>query len=210
MKLFLRYKNFFGLLLLFITMNTSIMGQKGKAVTEVKGLAVGSKAPRFTTTDAEGKKYNLEKALKKGPVVLLFYRGKWCPVCNRHLSHLQDSLRFIYEKGATVIAISPEKPELLKKTKEKTKASFTLLHDKGFLFGNAFDVVFNPDIKQVGMYNEKLHANLEGASSDGSSRLPVPATFIIDNNGKIVWRQFNSDYRIRASVKDIIVNIPRR
>ena len=209
MKLFLRYKYSFGLLLLFTTMNTSVMGQNGKAVTEVKGLAVGSKVPQFTATDADGKKYKLEKALKKGPVVLLFYRGQWCPVCNRHLSHLQDSLRFIYEKGATVIAISPEKPELLKKTKEKTKASFTLLHDKGFLIGNAFDVVFNPDIKQVGMYNERLHANLEGASSDGSSRLPVPATFIIDKNGKIVWRQFNSDYRIRASVKDIIDNIPR-
>ncbi len=56
-------------------MNTSIMAQNEKAVTEVKGLAVGSKGPRFTATDAEGKKYNLEKALKKGPVVLLFYRG---------------------------------------------------------------------------------------------------------------------------------------
>ncbi len=72
MKLFLRYTCFFGLLLLFITMNTSVMGQYGKAVTEVKGLAVGSTAPRFTATDAEGRKYNLAKALKKGLVVLLF------------------------------------------------------------------------------------------------------------------------------------------
>lgn len=58
------------------------------------------------------------------------------------------------------------------------------------------------------MYNDKLNAHLEEASSDGSTRLPVPATFIINKKGVIVWRHFNADYRIRASVEEIVQHIP--
>ncbi|MFN2458775.1 MAG: peroxiredoxin-like family protein [Chitinophagaceae bacterium] len=196
------------LLVLFILLNITAMSQTNKTISDVKGISVGAKAPMFKATDAEGKKYKLQDALKKGPVVVLFYRGQWCPVCNRHLSQLQDSLQLVYKKGASVVAISPEKPELLRKTKEKTHASFTLLHDKDFIIGQAFDVVFNPEAAQVNMYNQKLNARLEEASSNGSNRLPVPATFIINKKGNIVWRQFNPDYKIRASVQDIINNVP--
>lgn len=209
MKFIFKNKPFIILVTLF-TINTYAMAQNGKSVNDVKGLPLGAKAPKFTTVDADGMKYKLEAALKKGPVVVLFYRGQWCPVCNRYLSQLQDSLQLVYKKGATVVAISPEKPELLNKTKEKTKATFTLLHDKDFLIGNAFDVVFIPEEKIIALYNDKLKANLEGASSDGSPLLPVPATFIINKAGVIVWRQFNPDYRVRASVKDIMKNIPAK
>ena len=198
----------FTTIIIILLISISAMAQTTRSVDEVKGLSVGATVPMFTTLDVDGKKYNLKESLQKGPVVVLFYRGQWCPVCNRYLSLLQDSVQQIYDKGATVIAISPEKPEMLEITREKTNASFSLLHDTAFLIGEAFDVVFNPEAKQVSMYNDKLKANLEGASSDGSSRLPVPATFILDRNGIIVWRHFNKDYRIRANVIDIINNIP--
>lgn len=184
--------------------------QEYKSVSEVKGLPVGAEVSMFTAKDQFGNNYKLSKALKKGPVVLLFYRGQWCPVCNKHLSQLQDSLQLIYDKGATVIAISPEQPEYLKKTEEKTKAAFTLLYDKDYLIGNSFDVIFKPEIREINLYNTRLHAQLDKSQSDSSSRLPVPATFIINTKGKIVWRQFNPDYHIRANVSDIINNIPAK
>lgn len=184
--------------------------QAYKTVDEAKGLAVGAKVSKFTTVDQFNKTYNLSDALKKGPVVLMFYRGQWCPVCNRHLSQLQDSLQLIYKKGATVVAISPEKPELLEKTASKAKASFTLLYDKDYAIAQAFDVLFKPTDKEVSLYNGRLNANLEAAHSDNSTRLPVPATFIINKKGIIVWRHFNPDFRVRASVKEIVKNLPAK
>jgi len=203
-------KIFLALAPFLFTIGMNATAQDHKSLEEVKGISVGTQVTKFTATDADGNTYRLKKALKKGPVVVLFYRGQWCPVCNRHLSHLQDSLQLIYAKGATVIAISPEKPDLLQKTREKTKATFTLLHDKDFNIGEMFDVVFDPGKKLADRYNEKLKANLEQASSDGTNRLPVPATFILNKKGMVVWRHFNPDYIKRASVRDIIQNIPLR
>ena len=175
-----------------------------------EGLKVGDAAPMFTAKDQNGKTVNLKQALKNGPVVMLFYRGQWCPVCNKHLSQLQDSLQQIYDKGATVVAISPETSEFLKQTRVKTNASFTLLYDKNYAIEDAFDVTFKPEDKLIRLYNEKLNAQLEISHSDESDRLPVPATFIINKKGIIIWRQFNPDYKIRASVKDIIGHIPAK
>ena len=93
------------------------------------GLNLNDTAPDFTAKDQAGKEVNLKKLLKKGPVVVLFYRGQWCPFCNKQLSGMQDSLASITSKGATVIAITPEIPENISKTIEKTKASYSLLCD---------------------------------------------------------------------------------
>ena len=207
------YNKFYVRTFLFISFTllcSYAFSQQYKSVTEVNGLPVGAKVKMFTAKDQNNKIYQLSRQLKKGPVVLLFYRGQWCPVCNRHLSQLQDSLQQIYNKGAKVIAISPEKQELLEKTATKTKATFTLLYDHDYVISENFDVVFKPTDKEVNLYNKRLNADLEHAHSDSSTRLPVPATFIINKKGVITWRQFNPDYRIRASVKDILDNIPSR
>lgn len=187
-----------------------LFSQEHKSVLQVNGMAVGAEVASFSATDQHGNNYVLSEALKKGPVVLLFYRGQWCPVCTRHLSHLQDSLQMIYDKGASVIAISPERPEYLEKTASHTRASFTLLYDKDYSIGEAFDVVFTPEKELIAMYDSRLNADLEHAHSDSSARLPVPATFIINADSKIVWRQFNPDYRVRGSVKEILENIPSK
>ena len=186
------------------------MAQTYKTVNEAEGIKVGAKAPLFSAKDQHNNTYLLKKALKKGPVVVLFYRGQWCPVCNKHLSQLQDSLQQIYDKGATVVAISPESSEYLKMMAEKTHASFTLLYDKDYTIEDAFDVTFQPEKNIIDLYNSRLNAQLDKSHSDNSNRLPIPATFIINKKGVIVWRQFNPDYKIRASVKDILDNIPSR
>ena len=94
-----------------------------------EGLKVGDAAPMFTAKDQNGKTVKLKKALKNGPVVVLFYRGQWCPFCNKQLSHFSDSLQMLTAKGATILAITPETGENVKKTIEKTKASFPVLED---------------------------------------------------------------------------------
>lgn len=180
------------------------MAQEYKKVEDAKGLMVGDKVKNFIAINQNDSLYSLEENLRKGPVVVLFYRGHWCPVCNKHLSQLQDSLSLIYDKGATVVAISPEKSEFLKMTAKKTDASFTLLYDEEYKISDAFDVTFKPDEESVKLYNERLHANLKEAHSDESERLPIPATFIIDKNGVIVWKHVNPDYKERASTEQIV------
>jgi len=179
-----------------------------KTVKEAKGLQIGDSVKNFTAKDLHDSTFVLSDALKKGPVIVIFYRGQWCPVCNKHLSTLQDSLQLIYDKGASVIAISPEKSEFLKRTAEKTHASFSLLYDEGYKIADLFDVTFKPDSLTTVMYNTLLSANLKKANTDDSQRLPIPATFIIGTDGKIVWRHFDPDYKKRSTVADIVKNIP--
>lgn len=199
------------LILLLALLNINTMAQANyKSVKEAKGLNIGDIVKEFTAIDAENNLFTLSDALKDGPLVIIFYRGQWCPICNKHLSHLQDSLQLIYNKGARVIAISPEKPEYLKLTAEKTKASFILLYDEEYVIAKQFDVLFNPKSMEKTMYNTILKANLKEANTDDSQRLPIPATYIIDTDGRIVWRQFDPDYKNRSTVKDIIINIPHQ
>lgn len=177
---------------------------KLKTVDDAKGLEVGHVVENFTAIDVNNNSFSLEKTLENGPVVLIFIRGQWCPVCNRHMNTIQDSLKYIQEKGAQVVVISPEKPEYIEKTIEKSKAEFTVLYDEGQKISDYFDVTFNPDGKTKLMYNTMLGAKLKESHTDDSERLPIPATFIIDKNKKIIWRQFDPDYKNRSTVKEII------
>jgi len=198
---------FISLILIALYLNT--MAQKEyRSAKEAKGLLVGTKVNDFTALDLHDNLFTLSDALKNGPVVVIFYRGQWCPYCNKHLSNLQDSLQLIYDKGASVVAISPEKSEFLKKTAEKTGSEFSLLYDEGYKISDLFDVTFRPDSMTRGIYNTMLGADLKNAQSDDSQQLPIPATFIIGQDNKIVWRQFDPDYKNRSTVADIVKNIP--
>lgn len=178
-----------------------------KKVKEAKGLKVGDQAPDFSAVDLHDNVFSLNDALDKGPVVLIFYRGQWCPFCNKHLKKLEQSLDRIYEKGASVVAISPEKSEFLKRTADKTKASFSLLYDEEYKIAEAFDVAFRPTKFERAIYNKILKADLKNAHSDESQQLPIPATFIIGKDGKITWRHFDPDYKKRSTVEDILENL---
>ena len=193
------------IIILFIMISVSAQNYPG--LKDAQGLQVGQHAPDFYQKDAEGKDFKLSDALKKGPVVIIFYRGQWCPVCNKHLSQVQENLEQIMEKGSMVVAISPEKPEYLEKTALKTGANFSLIYDEGYKIADAYDVTFRPDSLTRMMYNTILKANLKEAHSDESERLPIPATYIVEPGGKIVWRHFDPDYKKRSTIEDIISNL---
>jgi peroxiredoxin len=175
-----------------------------KNVKEAKGLSIGQLVPMFVAEDQSGESFDLRQALNEGPVVIIFYRGQWCPFCNSHLSKLNANLEAIYEKGAQVVAVSPETSAFLKRTVEKTNAAFRLLHDADYKIAEGFDVSFLPGIISRTMVNTVLRANLKEAHSDDSQRLPIPATFVVGKNGKVAWRHFDPDYKKRSSVKDIL------
>ena len=197
----------FTVAVLFAPMN--IMAQNTRSVADAHGLPVGAKAPDFQAMDADSITFKLAAALNKGPVVMIFYRGEWCPHCSKHLASVQDSLKLITDRGATVVAVSPQKPEYLEKMAEKTGVTFRLLYDDGYAIANAYDVTFTPEKKQIFTYNVMLNAKLKEAHSDDTQRLPIPATYIISREGNIVWRQFDPDYHNRSTVKDILDNLPK-
>ncbi len=166
------------------------------------GLNLNDTAPDFTARDQSGKEVNLKKLLKKGPVVVLFYRGQWCPFCNKQLSGMQDSLATITSKGATVVAITPEKPENISKTIEKTKASYSLLYDDGLKIMKGYKVAFEIDATTIEKY-KGYGIDFTVANGTNGANLPVPAVYIISKEGKITYRHFDPDYRKRPSVKEI-------
>jgi len=181
-----------------------VFAQDFPGVNEVRGIEIGSIVPNFEAQDQNGHNFNLDSALKDGPVVLIFYRGFWCPYCNKHLEILQDSLSLIETYGGRVIGVSPEKPEYLQKMSEKSGTEFSLLYDEGYRIADKFDVNFLPGKSQLFTYNTFLGAKLKASHSDESQRLPIPASFIIGEGREIVWRQFDTDYKKRAHVQEIL------
>lgn len=199
--------------ILFILVFTSISAQSEaqqgyRSAKEVEGIEIGIEAPNIEAIDQNEQAFNLYESLNDSVVVLMFYRGQWCPVCNKHLSGIEDSLNLIRSKGVKVIAVSPEKPELIDETISKTNAGFTLLYDEGYKIGIDYNVLFIPKGTKKSMYN-LIGANLKQAHSDDSQRLPVPATYIIDKKGKVIWKHVNPDYKIRASALQIINHLPK-
>lgn len=166
------------------------------------GLKVGDKAPLFIGKDNNGSLFSLEEALKKGDVVLMFYRGQWCPYCNKQMSQMNDSLSLITGKGATVVAISPEIQESVVKTVAKTKASFPIISDVQMKIMKDYRVNFTVPQTTVDRYkNVGIDFNITNGAN--GANLPVPATYVIGKDGKIKYVFFNPDYRKRASVKEI-------
>ncbi len=169
-----------------------------------RGLQLNDVAPEFTAQDQNGKKISLNQERKKGAVVLIFYRGQWCPYCNRALQQLEDSLSLIRAKNAVVLAITPEKNENIVKTISKTKASYSILHDEGLEIMKKYDVSFSVDEPTIEAY-KKFGINFTEANGEANgANLPVPAVYIINKEGKITYRFFDKDYRKRSSVKAIL------
>lgn len=190
-------------ILLFVSMltTTGLFAQQAP-----EGLFIGSKAPDFKANDQNGKEVRLKDLLKEGKVVLVFYRGQWCPYCNKQLSALQDSLQYIIDKGATLLAVSPEKSEMVEKTIEKTKAEYAVLHDKGLKIMKAYQVAFQVPENTVTRYRNS-GLDLEKLNGENGANLPVPAVYIIDKESTITYRFFDENYKKRPSVKDLLDNL---
>lgn len=172
------------------------------AQTKPAGLQVNDKAPEFTAKDQNGKVISLKDQLKNGKVVLIFYRGQWCPYCNKQLKGIEDSLSLLTSKGATVLAITPEQPANVEKTIEKTKATYSILTDDNLKIMKEYDVAYAVDPATIEKY-KTYGIDFSLANGNNGANLPVPAVYIIDKTGNIIYKYFDADYTKRASVKEI-------
>jgi peroxiredoxin len=170
------------------------------------GLSTGDTAPLFSGKDQGGNIISLQDQLKKGPVVLVFYRGYWCPYCNRYLKKLEDSLSLITGKGASLVTVTPEKPESINKTTDKTKASYAVVHDEGLQIMKKYGVNYAVDQKTIDQY-KKYKIDFDEVNGSNGTNLPVPAVYVINSAGKIVYRFFNSDYTKRPTVAEILAQL---
>lgn len=163
----------------------------------------GEAAPDFTLPDARSGPVSLTDLLAKGPVVLSFYRGGWCPYCNLELRALQRALPEIERLGATLVAISPQTPGESLSTAEKNDLEFPVLSDVGSETARAFGIAFDLAEELRPIYAKFGHA-LPDKNGDDSWVLPIPATFVIAQNGTIAFAHVDVDYRSRMEPSDII------
>ena len=188
-------------IILFVVLAATVHFSQAQKAPE--GLFIASKAPDFKAKDQNGVELRLKDLLKKGKVVLVFYRGYWCPYCNKALSRFQDSLAFIKEKGATLLAISPEKADGISQTAEKTKAEYSILHDEGLKIMKAYDVAFEVQENVITRYKNS-GIDIEKNNGDNGKFLPVPAVYVIDQEQTVRYRFFETDYRKRPTVKEVL------
>ena len=173
---------------------------------EGSALKTGDKAPDFTLTSAKGETVTLSERLKEGPVVLIFYRGGWCPYCNLELRAYQQELESFKALGASLIAITPESPDNSLSTSEKNELSFDVLSDTGFEASDAFGLTFTFPEKLRGVY-EGFGLNIPATNADdakGNSawRLPIPAAYVIAQDGTITLHHVDVDYTKRLDPQD--------
>ena len=181
-----------------------VLAFAGLQLSAQTGLKKGDDAPAFSTVDNSGKSIDLKTLLKAHKsVVLFFYRGEWCPYCNKHIQQLQDSLQQLSVKGAYVIAVTPETKENISKTIQKTHASFSIVQDKGYSIMKDYKVNYTLDDATVEKY-KSFGLDLNKSNGNTDHVLPVPATYVINQSGKITFVHFNKDYTRRASVNDIM------
>jgi len=167
-------------------------------------LKAGDRTPAIVLENAKGEIVDVAAILKSGPVIVSFYRGGWCPYCNLELRAFQEALPEIRAMGASLVAISPERPDETLSTAEKNALTFQVLSDVGQKVGRAFGLVyeFTEELKSV--YRE---FGLDVPARNGATdewALPVSATYVIEPNGSIVYSYTDVDYRDRADPRDIL------
>ena len=174
-----------------------------KTGIENKALAVGDKAIDFSLPNIKGEQVTLQQALNKGPVVLNIYRGGWCPYCNLELHALQRALTEIEAAGAQLIAVAPQLPDKSIESAEKHQLTFEVLSDVGNKVSRQYGLVFTLPEALRPIY-EMFNLDIPGYNGDDSFELPMPATYVINQQGEIMHAFVDADYTQRMEPADII------
>lgn len=166
-------------------------------------LETGAEFPDFMLPDTDGRLVALGDLLERGPVVVQFFRGDWCPYCRLMLDALATALPAIEATGASLVALTPDTGGLPLRAKRTHNACFTVLSDVDYGVGLAAGVVF----RVPPLYRSLLEsANVDIALRHGNTAwiLPIPATFVLDRHGRIAWRFADSDFTSRAEPDAVI------
>lgn len=173
-----------------------------------QALKAGDKAPLFTLNDPQGYPVSSAELLSEGPLVLSFYRGVWCPYCNMELQALEAALRDFQALGANLLAISPQTAPNSRKSVRQNNLSFPILSDSHNNVAAAFGLRFALPDYLVELY-QTLKNDLPQFNGDESWTLPMPARYVIDQKGIIIYAEVNPDYTRRPDPEDMLPSLRR-
>jgi peroxiredoxin len=174
----------------------STVGTVAESAADVNPLGIGDHIPSATLETVDNKPFDLDARIAKAPTVLIFYRGGWCPFCNRQMAGLQGIVSDLKDSGYQLLAVSPDLPSQLNQSVEKHALTYTVLSDPEVKAIKAFGLAFHVNDDT---YRRMLTfgVDLEKASGQQHHVLPVPAVYIIGTDGVIRFVHFDPDYRTR-------------
>lgn len=169
-----------------------------------RALKAGDRAPEFALKDANGREMASWELLEKGPLVVTFYRGVWCPYCNLDLQALQEALPAITERGAQLIAISPQSQHNSLKSERENKVTFPILSDPGNEVAAGFGLRFKLPDYLIELYRDSFKNDLSRTNGDSSWTLPMPARYVIGMDGVIAYAEVSPDYTRRPDPEELL------
>jgi peroxiredoxin len=169
-----------------------------------RALKAGARAPEFTLRDAHDREIASRELLAKGPLVVTFYRGVWCPYCNMDLQALQEALPAITERGAQLITVSPQLRQNSLKSERENKVTFPILSDPGNEVAARFGLRFKLPDYLIELYRDSFKNDLSRTNGDSSWTLPMPARYVIGMDGVIAYAEVSPDYTHRPDPQELL------
>lgn len=189
---------------------TEILEIFGKSIRDLKAenieensIGTGDIFPDFSLPNTNNEIVALKELLKNGKVIVAFFRGSWCPYCNLELKALQDNLKQITDKSATLVAISPQTADYSEELKGNHQLDFELLTDKNNTLAKQLGISFGLQNYVVPVYGS-LGIELSEYNENDNNELPVPAVFAIDINGRITYKFVDTNYMNRINIQELI------
>ena len=170
---------------------------------EERILPVGAQAPEFALRDAAGKLVRSSDLLSVGPLIVKFFRGRWCSYCSTELETWRDLYSRIRERGAVLVAISPQTARQNDFMAVQHRLPFPLLHDAGNKVAAQFGLAYavTPAMQE---YYRSILVNLSFINGDQSGTLPLPATYVISPSGRVVFAEAHADFRVRPEPEEVL------
>ena len=184
-------------------MREAIQAQLASGMTE-HALKVGDAAPGFTLSDSENRPCTSTALLAKGPLVVSFYRGIWCPYCTLDLQALQAALPAITQRGAQLLAVSPQSAVHNRQAARDHDLTFPLLSDTGNRLAAQFGLRYRLPDALIALYQQRLGLDLAQFNQDDSWTLPLPARFIIARDGRVAYAEAHADYTQRPEPQALL------
>lgn len=180
----------------------SIQDLKSSKIEE-NSIQVGDKFPDFTLKNTNNQIIHLSKVLKKGKVIVAFFRGSWCPYCNVELKALQDHIELFKEKNVSLLAITPQSDNYNKQLEVNHMLNYDVLTDQDNIIAKQLGISFELPTYAVDTY-EKLGITLSEYNKNDHNELPIPAVYIIDTDHTIIYQFVDSNYMNRVNIQDLI------
>jgi peroxiredoxin len=180
------------------------LADDGYTTPEPPGLAVGDAAPEVSFQSIEGEAVTLASLHEDRPVIVTFYRGRWCPFCTKDLAGWQERLDDIESAGAQFVAVTFEQPRYITQVKKEHDLSYTVLADPSGDAARALKILFYVDEDVRDTYKNRYGLDLEKLNATGDWSLPAPATFLIDTDGTIAYQFADWDYSKRADPDEVL------